>query len=422
MTLEFPFGNRYGFPLPTPREDDPAISVSPGLNHVSIPPAYRSPSDIIGLADVPVIYAGQLVQTTSGRAFRVLARRRDELMTHLCAGTLTPRHGGQQLVRVDRIQTSLQDELGSLFRTAVRTVLSWILESDSFIDWYVEAFSRNRADVSREALERGVRELHREVDRAHPQPELGNILTDIRDSYGAQAAHNALDTTFSPSLISVAEQAVYSDDTRLPLAAGTLLDRARACRDIIDETIRSQPVASIPPTATELRQELDATDQDVQIDAAGPVVTGDELLPLFDAPPETAAEPTVELEHTIGCPSGLAWLVHRAFDSGSVGAVVHGDSASGNWITNPYIEALNPETQQFDGHWEWSTVVDRVVDQLVRMANGRRDPEQSLQCPLCALSTHRCDHNSCAYRQELRYLDSIQTELTEAITDTQSSL
>ncbi|MFC6954818.1 hypothetical protein [Halorubellus litoreus] len=437
MSFEYPFHDRHGFPLPqASTETDARVQVSPGLNALSVPPRVQDVlGNTVGVLQFPVVFAGYRSRTAAGAAFRVHKRDLCRTARAVVDGDEPLDSGARRLVGHDRALTDLQAGFSTVTRAGLHAFLSWLVEDEAYVDWYVDSYAENDSFAEPDALRDAIETLGRGAGRGGAVATLAGEYRDVLDRHGLGAFETAIDVALDPPLSTTGLEHPPADGRRAshdregpgaPRVLSTHDLEARAHRvldavaDLDTETGADRALAAFH---TGLREAIgDPADGGLApATAAGSWATQTAVadLPLLAEPHRARPDDRTARDHqdSVGYPTGQAWLFAQAYEAAGFGAVLYqrrgGDP---NWLVSPYVasDAVHGG-ESYAAVWERAFVTDRLTARLLDRAADIGRGNERLTCPLCALSTDRCGGDDCAFADQLAAFRDRAPALVDAV-------
>lgn len=429
MIPEFPFHDRYGYPVPSLSNESTApVYLNPGLRSVIIPPSQQERlGDTIGCLEFPVNFAGQFHRTSAGTAFRIIQQDMERTLRHILGDKLDVAAGGHRLANLDDACLRLLDQYSTVIRLSTRAFVSWLSNDPEYVDWYATTYADNVQSLNSDDIRNTFDSFGSPSIRTPPDTDLNSTLDDVVDRYNIDILQTVVNVALDPDL----QTSVGQDDARDPvtivireLDTVNLLQRCEtAVNALLD--FNSDPLeSSLPRLRQRLRDAVgDSKLTDPKNRAKRSSRSGLERTPVDDLPIAKALAGAVTanscsdgLLDLVGYPTGQAWLFTRAFEAGGFGAAVYQRANGGsNWLVNPFITTDNID-QSYAALWERAFVADRFTSQVFNPGE-RRINEASIRCPLCALSSGYCRPDGCAFRDLRAGIEHLLADLVAAIED-----
>lgn len=404
---------RYRFPIPTPGIDD-QVTVHPGTHHAVIP-GHDGRSDLIGLAELSVVYAGQILETYACRALRSLSMECVQIVSTLTEDGIDSGTIARQLSEVDERFITVLSTIAPLVRTATSAYLRWISADTGFVDNYVSTYAKNNAAAEESELRETFATLQTCDCNQVPSPKLMEMLTEIRDSYGQRVAQITLETALSPPQISPLEGRMESQQKDVPITEASFLSRVRTCRGAL-LTLKRPPESYRTEVIQErLTEVLDGkvsySERQTEIKNINSNINFEGSK--SDSEFEQSGD---NLSKVIGYPSGRVWVINSAFERTGFQAVIYGPSdrwGAGGWLVNPHLTSDNEQyPPEVNPHrWSLRFMTLSVTAQMFDIAGTSRERDAPIVCPLCRVSTDSCDGDRCHFGALLGSLRSRQSDL-----------
>lgn len=437
MSFEYPFHDRHGFPLPqASTKTDARVQVSPGLNALSVPPRVQDVlGNAVGVLQFPVVFAGYRLRTAAGAACRVHQREISATARAVVDGEEPVDAGARRLVGHDRAFTDLQAGFSTVARAGLHAFLTWLVEDEAYVDWYVNSYSGNNSYAEADDLRDVIETLGRGAGRGGAVATLASECRDLLDRHGLGAFETAIDVALDPPVSTTGPEHPPGDGRRTiderdgpgaPRVLSTHSLEARANR-VLDAVTELDAETGADGTLADFHTDLREAIDDPVDGGLAPATAAESWatqtaiadLPLLAEPHRARPDDRTARDHqdSVGYPTGQAWLFAQAYEAARFGAVLYqrrgGDP---NWLVSPYVasDAVR-DGESYAAVWERAFVTDRLTARLFDRAADTGHGDERLTCPLCALSTDRCGGDGCAFADQLAAFRDRASLLVDAL-------
>lgn len=376
---------QYGYTLPSIDDGGDRLAVAPGLAHLSIPAVSPDVEPLIGVAELPAVYAGTLLGTTPARCAQQLTADWTAIVSQLLNEDISPRAAGTRLATIDAALSQVDTALSPYYQTAVHLFLNWVLGDPDYHAWYTEAYARNNEAADIADLRAVLNSMQSDWDGY--DEKFAEAVHDVRTAYGVDVAQRVVDHALSPRIYSLTDLEISVAGERRTLSQDAILARARrACRmfetsDSPQQLVSDERHTSLEPTPVE-----ESSDPAIEPRRLPDITTTD-----ADGEP---AQPSQDSLSMVGTPSGLSWLIDRTVASGQFRAAIYHRHGHCKWITAPGVDGSTDVGGSDMPSWQSAFLARGLVKQVV--ARPSATSASKIRCPLCSLRDAKCGSDGCA--------------------------
>lgn len=402
------FETRGGVTLPDGAETQAQLQYDPALSLVTVPDGVNAElGEAIGILQFPVVLAGQHAQSPLTGILGGCLQQAQYEFQRLGTDEWQRMRSIERLVAIEQAVTAINSE----YRPALQTLTTWsltrLLSEHEFIEMFATDYATEKSDLDPATIVDACERLKHAVQDNYANPTLAGILDGIAQTYSRRVASVITDLTLRPEFDNVDGLSADTDFAVERFESFSITERCQRLADTFEQMFSEPSEHDSVTIEQSLIEECEISVADTGDWGATAVPT--QNMPWRVEHGESIGAVAPEL---VGYPTGIAWLLSKAFTEGAIGGVVYPRRAGDmSWLINPWADSAGDNTYRYT--WSRAIVTDQALGCLFRQAKtGQPDPT-SLGCPFDALSHGHCGQDECAHGA---YLDSLRENWSELCT------